>query len=95
MNITKYAARTQISLPTELKTLIERDGGRLNEGLSEYLRKSAILRMALTSNQKSELKTIARAVVGHTQKSRGGWKNIKNVIKWQSATRHNENTHRS
>ena len=95
MNTAKYSARTQISLPAELKSLIEKEGGLQNESLSEYLRKSAILRMALTSNRKNELKTVASAVVGHAQKSKGGWKAVSNVSLWQRNGRRDENSHRS
>ena len=95
MNKEKYAVRTQISLSPELKNLIEKESGLLNEGLSEYLRKSAILRMALKIRQENELAVVAEAVVGKVKKNKGGWKDVKDVKEWQRSQRRHEDTHRS
>ena len=95
MNTAIYPIRTQISLSPELKRLIEMRGAVLNEGLSEYLRRAAVLRMAVDDVERNDLKLIAKTVVGGVPKSKSGWKNVKNVGEWQRKLRKDEDRHRS
>ena len=94
MNTAIYPIRTQISLSPELKKLIEVRGAVLNEGLSEYLRRAAVLRMAVEDMERNDLKLIAQTVVGNVPKSKSGWKNVKNIGELQSQLRKNEDRHR-
>ena len=94
MNTAIYPIRTQISLSPELKILIEVRGAVLNEGLSEYLRRAAVLRMAVEDMERNDLKLIAQTVVGNVPKSKSGWKNVKNIGEWQRQLRKNEDRHR-
>lgn len=95
MNTAIYPTRTQISLSPELKKLIEMRGAVLNEGLSEYLRRAAILRMAVEDVAANDLKLIAKAVVGSIPRGKSGWKNINNISDWQRTERRNEDFHRA
>lgn len=88
-----YTKRTQISLSPELKQLIEIKGSILKESLSEYLRKSAILRMVLEDVEKKDLSLIAEAVVGKVRRKESGWKDIKDVSSWQRKIREDEDRH--
>lgn len=90
-----YPVRTQISLSDDLKKLIAVRGNRLNESLSEYLRKAAIIRMALEDMEVSDLKAVAESVVGGVSHRDSGWRNIKNISVWQRQERRHENRHRS
>lgn len=90
-----YPKRTQISLSLELKRLIEAHGAAVAESLSEYLRKAAMLRMALEDVEKDDLKRVAMTVVGSVPKQRGGWSREKSASLWQRHTRRDENRHRS
>lgn len=94
MNTAIYPVRTQISLSPELKKLIEMRGAVLNEGLSEYLRRAAVLRMAVDDIARNDLKLIAETVVGSVSKSKSGWKNVRNIGKWQRKLRKDEDQHR-
>ena len=94
MNTAIYPIRTQISLSPELKKLIETRGAVLNEGLSEYLRRAAVLRMAVEDVERNDLKLIAQTVVGSIPKSKSGWKNVKNISEWQRKLRKDEDRHR-
>ena len=90
-----YPNRTQISLSNELKSLIEARGNLSNESLSGYLRKSALIRMALEDNEIQENALIAEAVVGKVDITKSGWSKIKNVSSWQRKERGHEESHRS
>ena len=94
MNTAIYPIRTQISLSPELRKLIEMRGAVLNEGLSEYLRRAAVLRMAVEDMERNDLKLIAQTVIGSVPKSKSGWKNVKNIGEWQRQLRKNEDRHR-
>lgn len=63
--------------------------------MSEYLRRAAIIRMALEENEASDLKLIADAVVGKVSPKDSGWKDIKDIAAWQRETRKRENLHRA
>ena len=95
MNTAIYPVRTQISLSPELKKLIETRGAALNEGLGKYLRRAAVLRMAVEDMERSDLKLIAETVVGSVPKSKSGWKNVKNIGEWQRKSRKDEDRHRT
>lgn len=94
MQMAIYPIRTQISLSSELKKLIEMRGAVLNEGLSEYLRRAAVLRMAVDDVERNDLKLIAKTVIGGVSKSKSGWKNVKNIGEWQRRLRKDEDQHR-
>lgn len=89
-----YPTRTQISLSDDLKKLIAGRSDRLNESLSEYLRKAAIIRMALEDMEANDLKTVAKSVVGSISRQDSGWRGIKDISAWQRQERRNENRHR-
>lgn len=65
------------------------------ESLSEYLRKAAMLRMALEDVGKSNLKLVAKAIVGTVSKSKSGWRNVSNLSGWQRELRRDEDRHRT
>ena len=90
-----HTKRTQISLSPKLKTLIQNQGSLYGESLSEYLRKAALLRLALEESYQKELELVAKAVVGSVPKEKSGWSKVKNIGKWQREERKNEETHRS
>lgn len=94
MNTAIYPVRTQISLSDDLKKLIARRGQRLNESLSEYLRKAAVIRMALEDIEVNDLKTIAKSVIGSVPRQDSGWRSVKDISSWQRQERRYENRHR-
>lgn len=89
-----YPSRTQISLSPDLKRLIGARGDRLNESLSKYLRKAAVIRMALEDMETNDLKMIAKSVVDSVQRKDSGWQNIKDISAWQQQERRDEDRHR-
>lgn len=89
-----YPVRTQISLSDDLKKLIAVRGNRLNESLSEYLRKAAIIRMALEDMETGDLKTVAQSVVGGVSRRDSGWRSVKDISVWQRQERRHEDQHR-
>lgn len=95
MNTAIYPVRTQISLSDDLKKLIAGRGQRLNESLSEYLRKAAVIRMALEDMEANDLKTVAQSVVGGVSRRDSGWRSIKDISAWQQQERRHEDRHRS
>jgi len=95
MNGAVYPTRTQISLSPELKQLIAARGVVAAESLSEYLRKAALVRMALEDMETDELKLVAKAVIGRVAKSKGGWGRVKNISGWQREVRRDEDRHRA
>jgi hypothetical protein len=90
-----FPNRTQISLSDDLKTLIEARGALAKESLSEYLRRSALIRMALENQETNENIILANAVVGSVPKAGSGWAKIGNIAGWQRKERQNENPHRA
>lgn len=86
--------RTQISLSPALKKLIVERGSAQDESMSEYLRRAAIIRMALEENEVNDLKLIADAVVGKVSPKDSGWKGVKDIAAWQRRTRRYEDRHR-
>jgi len=56
--------RTQISLTTVLKKLIEDKASLRGESLSEYLRKAAMLKILLEEDEKEELEKLTDMVIG-------------------------------
>jgi len=89
-----YPNRTQISLPNDLKALIDAYAAKYGESVSEYLRKAALVRMVIDDADKKDLERIANAVVGTIPKNKSGWKNVKDLAKWQSNLRRDEDKHR-
>lgn len=69
-------------------------GAVLNEGLSGYLRRAAVLRMAVDDVERNDLKLIAQTVVSSIPKSKSGWKNVRNIGEWQRKLRKDEDQHR-
>lgn len=94
MNTAIYPTRTQISLSPALKKLVETRSTISNESLSEYLRRAAVLRMAIEDVERNDLKLIAQTVIGSVPKSKSGWKNVKNIGEWQRKLRKDEDRHR-
>lgn len=94
MNTAIYPVRTQISLSDDLKKLIAVRGNRLNESLSEYLRKAAIIRMALEDMETGDLKAVAQSVVGGVSRRDSGWRSTKDISAWQRQERRHEDQHR-
>ena len=90
-----YPKRTQISLSVELKNLIQARGLILKESLSEYLRKAALIRMALEDVERKDLHLIAKSVVGSVDRKKSGWHDVKSASSWQRGIRRDENSHRS
>jgi len=95
MQRTLYTQRTQISLSPKLRELIDAQRLLWQESLSEYLRKAAILRIALEDLEKQDLSYLANAVVGQVSKKTSGWKNIRDISLWQKKLRKDENKHRA
>ena len=93
MKVASYPNRTQISLSPEMKKTIEEEGVRLGESLSEYLRKSALMRMVVENDRKNDLKMVANLVVGSVPIANSGWKGV-NLVNWQRAERREESEHR-
>lgn len=89
-----YPQRTQISLSHHLKTTIEDRATIHGESLSEYLRKAAIIRMALDDIEITILKRVATAVIGKIPKHKSGWKDVSSLSLWQQGERHHESEHR-
>lgn len=87
--------RTQISLSPALKKLIIERGLARDESMSEYLRRAAIIRMALEENEANDLKLIADTIVGKVSPKDSGWNNVKNIVAWQQKNRKYEDIHRS
>jgi len=90
-----HTIRTQISLSPELKSLIAKEGENLKESLSQYLRRAAILRLALREVEDVNLENLSRMVVGSVKKSEGGWGKVKDISDWQRKERKGEDGHRS
>ena len=88
-----HTNRTQISLSPTLLALIKSRGKQFQESLSEYLRKAALIRMAIEDTETNNLEFIAESVVGKVSKSKSGWKNVKDISKWQSQQRAHEDKH--
>ena len=91
----KYSLRTQISLSVALRRAVDAKRKLYGETLAEYLRKAILIRLMAEETEENELAILAKAVVGSVSKSRGGWKNIKNINTWQKRTRQKEGCHRS
>jgi len=87
--------RTQISLSDDIKALIESRAFMRGESLSEYLRKAAVVRMALEDVDKADLALIADAVIGKIQKGNSGWKHVSDIGAWQKKEREYEDKHRT
>lgn len=74
--------------------MIEEEGIRLGEGLSEYLRKSALMRMVVEYDRKKDLKMIANLIAGSVPVAKSGWKG-KDLVNWQKSERRGADEHRS
>ena len=81
--------RTQISLTREIKRAIEAKGRLLGESLSEYLRKSAAIRLLAEEEEEKELEALANNFVraGTWKKNHPHWKNKASVKRWGRAIR--------
>ncbi len=95
MKTAVHTVRTQISLSPELKSLIEKEGKELKESLSQYLRRAAILRLALTEIDDTNLKDLRAMVIGSVSKDESGWKKTENISDWQRNRRKEEDGHRN
>ncbi|OGK26239.1 hypothetical protein A2954_03480 [Candidatus Roizmanbacteria bacterium RIFCSPLOWO2_01_FULL_37_12] len=75
--------RTQISLTTVLKKLIEDKASLRGESLSEYLRKAAMLKILLEEDEKEELEKLTDMVIGSVNlKKHPYWSTPKKVRSW-------------
>lgn len=75
--------RTQITLTSTLKRLIEKQIGLKGESLSEYLRRAAIIRLILDQDEKEDLKTLADKVIGSVKlKDHPEWTSKNKLQKW-------------
>lgn len=81
--------RTQISLTRAIKRAIEVQGRLFGESLSEYLRKSAVIRLLSEEEEAKELETLANNVVGAGpwKKNHPYWKNKAAVERWRKEIR--------
>lgn len=81
--------RTQITLTTSLKKAIEIHRRLYGESLSEYLRKAALTRLLVETEEKKELATLARHFTRPKAWDREHpyWKNKAGVISWLKKTR--------
>lgn len=71
--------RTQITLTTNLKKMIEEQAKKDKISLSEYLRQAAVLSLALEKRKKTDLLALADRVIGSV--------NLKNNPNWSSMAR--------
>jgi hypothetical protein len=75
--------RTQISLTPLLKKAIEAKRRLTGESLSGYLRKAAVLRLLVEEEEKTELKRLAKAVIGSVDlREHPEWENKRKIQKW-------------
>ncbi|MDA1337488.1 MAG: hypothetical protein O3C23_01845 [bacterium] len=76
--------RTQILLPAKLREEIEKARRKTKESLAEYLRKAAKERLEKTEKSKTNLKRLAKEVVGSVKKS--AWEGL-DAVEWQRQMR--------
>ncbi|RLC34268.1 hypothetical protein DRH14_03360 [Candidatus Shapirobacteria bacterium] len=75
--------RTQITLTTGLKKLIENNAKKKKQSLSEYLRRAALLNLLIDKGEEEDLDKLADRVVGSVNlKNHVEWKNKQAVNKW-------------
>lgn len=75
--------RTQITLTSKIKELVEKEARKKQESLSEYLRKAALLRWLLESEEKESLQDVAQKVIGSVKlKLHPEWKSKRKLNKW-------------
>lgn len=81
--------RTQISLTRTIKKAIEVKARLFGESLSAYLRKAALIRLAMEEEEEKELKTLARNFVGGSPWNRkhANWATRKSVKEWNKKIR--------
>ncbi|MEK7188829.1 MAG: hypothetical protein AAB685_03185, partial [Patescibacteria group bacterium] len=87
------SSRTQIYIPEYLREEIEKHRSVAGETLSEYLRRSAIERIAREKKKKADLKKLADEVIGSIKPGTGGWADVKDTYKYIRKTREEEDEH--
>lgn len=85
--------RTQILIPRNLREEIEKHRSVTGETLSEYLRRSAIERIAREKKKKADLKKLADEVIGSIKHGEGGWAGVKDTYKYVRKMRQEEDEH--
>ena len=78
------AHRTQLYIPEDLRTLMDRQRALSGESMAEYTRKAIKERVDKEKKRKVDLKKLADEVTSGVNKS--GWECI-DVIKWQREIR--------
>ena len=80
---TDRIVRTQITLTSELKKLIEKKAKLKGESLSGYLRRAAMLQLRREAQEKKDLEELANKVIGSIDLEKHSyWKDKKSVNKW-------------
>lgn len=81
--------RTQITLTTPLKRVLEAKKRLLGESLSEYLRKAAVLRLLAEDEENRDLKVLAESFTRSRpwKKQHLSWKRKEAVRNWQKKLR--------
>ena len=80
------AQRTQVYLPKELREEIDMVRRQNGESLAGYMRKAVEQRIKKDKKEKTDLKKLAKEVVGAVDLEKSGWEGI-DIIKWQSEMR--------
>lgn len=81
--------RTQITLTTSLKRVVEAKKRLLGESLAEYLRKAAVLRLLAEDEEDRDLKILAESFTRPRlwKKQHLSWQSKKAVKNWQRKIR--------
>lgn len=85
--------RTQIILPKVLRLKIDRHRKIRGESLAQYLRKAAEERLTRQQKDKTDLKELAKQVIGSVKPEESGWAGV-DAVKWQRNLRREEDEHR-
>jgi len=80
--------RTQITLTTKLKNMVENQASLRHQSLSEYLRQATILKLYLDQQETLDLTKLANNVVGNLKLSNHPhWKNKTKIKQWSKKLR--------
>ena len=75
--------RTQITLTTHLKALIEQQAAHQGISLSEYLRQAALTKYQLEKQEKIDRKKLAEKLLGSINlKKHPEWSNSRKIYQW-------------
>jgi len=85
---TNYSERTQISLSPILRRVIDTKRRLWGESLSEYIRKSVMLRVLAEGEEEKERARAAEVFVGAVDSKRHPeWATLQKVVTWQKNLR--------